>query len=84
MPQDILPEVRETDAALVEKAAAAIDFDDPALTLAYGAGTMNAIAGFADNLLRQVRAKDAGPLGELLANLLAQVKAADADALSAP
>jgi uncharacterized protein YaaN involved in tellurite resistance len=79
MSQDALVEVRETDAALVEKAAASIDFNDPALTLSYGADTMNAIAGFADNLLRQVRAKDAGPLGEILTSLLTQVKSTDLD-----
>jgi uncharacterized protein YaaN involved in tellurite resistance len=88
MPNDILlataqaaPETlpREADKAAVDKAAVAIDFNDPTLTLAYGADTMNAIAGFADNLLRQVRARDAGPLGEILTKLLTQVKSADLD-----
>ncbi|MCL1890136.1 MAG: toxic anion resistance protein [Desulfovibrionaceae bacterium] len=77
-----LATVKETSpealAVEVDRAAAAIDFSDPALTISYGAGTMNAIAGFADNLLRQVRGKDAGPVGEILTNLLIQVKAADA------
>ena len=86
MPQDILAEiaatapealVRDADKAAMDKAIEAIDFNDPALTLSYGACTMNAIAGFADNILRQVRAKDAGPLGEILTNLLTQVKTVD-------
>lgn len=54
-----------------------IDFADPALTVAYGAKTMNAIAQFADGLLGQVRAKDSGPVGEILASLLSSVKAVD-------
>ncbi|MDL2306936.1 toxic anion resistance protein [Desulfovibrio sp. OttesenSCG-928-C06] len=61
----------------IKEVAATIDFNDPALTVSYGAKTMNAIAGFADNLLNQVRAKDAGPVGEILTDLLLQVKSID-------
>ncbi|MDR0466137.1 MAG: toxic anion resistance protein, partial [Deltaproteobacteria bacterium] len=68
---------------LVEKAAAVIDFGDPTMTLAYGADPMKAFADFPDNLLRRVRAKNAGPLGESLDNLLARVKSADLDAFTA-
>ena len=74
--------VREADKAAVATAAAAIDFNDPALTLAYGADAMNAVAGFADNLLRQVRARDAGPVGEILTGLLTRVKAVDLGAFT--
>lgn len=66
----------------VRDLAASINLNDPALTLTYGAETMNGISRFADDLLGRVRAKDAGPVGETLTDLLVKVKDADLSALS--
>ncbi len=75
---DTLPVEAETalpaDPARVSNIAAAINLDDPAVTLTYGAQTMTEISQFADDLLGRVRAKDAGPVGETLTDLLVKVK----------
>jgi uncharacterized protein YaaN involved in tellurite resistance len=78
-----LPEnLPEPVAQEVKQLAQTIDFKDPALTVSYGAKTMNSIASFADGLLQQIRAKDAGPVGEILTTLLVQVKSVNLDAFN--
>lgn len=67
----------EPSAAQIQEIAQGINFNDPALTVSYGAKPMNSIATFADDLLGQVRAKDVGPVGDILSNLLVQVKSVD-------
>lgn len=78
---DLLPvEAQGTlpaDPARVGDIAAAINLDDPAVTLTYGARTMTEISRFADDLLGRVRARDAGPVGETLTDLLVKVKDLD-------
>ncbi|MBQ9407207.1 MAG: toxic anion resistance protein [Desulfovibrio sp.] len=69
-------------AAKVREAAASINFNDPTLTLSYGAKTMEDIAKFADSLLSNVRVKDSGPVGEHLAELMLKVKDVNLDAIS--
>lgn len=69
-------------ATKVREAAAAIDFNDPTLTLRYGAKTMEDIAKFADSLLGNVRVKDSGPVGEQLADLMLKVKDVNLEAIS--
>lgn len=71
--QDTLP----ADPERVGDIAAAINLDDPAVTLTYGARTMTEISRFADDLLGRVRARDAGPVGETLTDLLVKVKDLD-------
>lgn len=65
--------------ARIKALAGTINFDDPALTVTYGTKAMTGIAQFADTLLARVRAKDAGPVGETLADLMVQVKGMDMD-----
>lgn len=78
---DSLPVATEStlpvDQARINGIAAAINLDDPAVTLTYGAMTMTEISRFADDLLGRVRAKDAGPVGETLTDLLTKVKNLD-------
>lgn len=64
--------------------ANAINFDDPALTISYGSKTMNEIAKFADDLLGNVRVKDAGPVGESLQELMLKVKDIDVSEIASP
>ncbi|MDL2315937.1 toxic anion resistance protein [Desulfovibrio sp. OttesenSCG-928-A18] len=66
----------------VQQLAATINLEDPALTLTYGAQTMNGIATFADGLLSRVKAKDAGPVGDTLTDLLLKVKGIDVTQLA--
>ena len=68
--------------ARVRDLTASINLDDPALTLTYGAETMNGISRFADDMLGRVRAKDAGPVGDTLTDLLIKVKDVDLAAIS--
>ena len=68
---------QDPDQARIAEMAAHIDFSDPSLTIAYGAKTMADIAKFSDGLLAQVRARDAGPVGQALSSLLARIKDAN-------
>lgn len=70
------------DEARLAEIRAGINFNDPSLTVAYGARSMNDIAKFADELLKQVKGKDSGPVGEILSGLLGSVKAVDVDKLT--
>ena len=70
------------EAPRVRELASSIDLNDPALTLTYGADTMNGISRFADDMLSRVRSKDAGPVGETLTELLLKVKDVDLASLS--
>ncbi|WP_368040122.1 toxic anion resistance protein [Serratia proteamaculans] len=57
-----------------------IDITDPVLSIAYGAKTMNSISRFSESLMQEVRAKDAGMIGDQLTDLLSKVKAVDLSA----
>lgn len=72
--EELSVQAREADQAKIAAIAADIDFADPSLTIAYGARTMADIAKFADALLVQVRARDAGPVGQVLSALLGRIK----------
>ena len=63
--------------------AATINLEDPAVSVTFGTETMNNIAHFADGLLEQVRAKDAGPVGGDLTDLMLKVKDVDFESLAA-
>ncbi len=63
--------------------AATINLEDPAVSVTFGTETMNNIAHFADGLLEQVRAKDAGPVGSDLTDLMLKVKDVDFESLAA-
>ncbi len=77
-PEEELPLAeRNLDKDRIAEIAANIDFADPSLTIAYGARTMTDIAKFADGLLAQVRARDSGPVGQVLSSLLGRLKDLD-------
>ncbi|MGE5417151.1 MAG: toxic anion resistance protein, partial [Acidobacteriota bacterium] len=58
-----------------------INVEDSQFVLQYGVGAQSQIATFADNILNQVRAKDAGYAGDVLTNLMLKVKDLDVDSL---
>lgn len=74
--QNLTPQEQEE----VQQLVAQIDITDPVLSISYGAKTMNSISRFSDSLLEQVRAKDAGVIGEQLTDLLGKVKSVDLSA----
>ena len=51
-----------------------IDVMDQNLVLQYGAKAQNKISAFSDNILEDVKTKDIGDTGELLANLVGEIK----------
>lgn len=58
----------------IAEALKEIDLTSPTITMSYGTKTMTDIAGFADTILANVRAKDAGAVGTDLQNLMLKVK----------
>lgn len=64
----------------VQRLVEQIDITDPVLPIAYAAKTMNSISRFSEALMQEVRAKDAGAIGEQLTDLLGKVKAVDLSA----
>ena len=87
------PDIADATAPIADKGiseekisalASAINFDDPALTISYGSKTMNEIAKFADDLLGNVRVKDAGPVGDSLQELMLKVKDIDVTEIASP
>ena len=71
-----LAEAHLTDAEkkAVEEFAAKIDITDTATVLQYGAGTQQKIAEFSDAALQNVRTKDFGEMGDMMANLVGELK----------
>ena len=59
-----------------------INVEDSQFVLQYGMGAQSQIAGFADNVLNEVRAKDGGFVGEILSDLMIKVKEIDVDGVS--
>jgi uncharacterized protein YaaN involved in tellurite resistance len=57
-----------------------IDINDPVFSLSYGAQAMSGAAQFSESLMAQVRAKDAGAIGEQLTGLLQKIKGVDVSA----
>ncbi len=65
----------------VDAIAAGIDIHNSQQMIQYGIGAQSKISEFANHILGQVRAKDAGYVGNLMTDLLVQVKSLDIDAL---
>lgn len=68
--------------ARVEEIKNSIDLTDSQAALQYGVGAQRSIAGFADNILSQVRSKDSGYVGELMSDLVIKVKDVGVDKLN--
>lgn len=66
----------------VEQIMAQIDINDSQGIIQYGVGAQANISNFADNILDQVKAKDAGEAGSVLTDLMLTVKKIDVDSLS--
>lgn len=66
----------------VEQIAAQIDVNDSQNIIQYGVGAQSNISNFADSILEQVKAKDAGEVGAVLTDLMLTVKKLDVESLS--
>lgn len=67
-------ELSESEKKAVDEFITKIDVMDQNLVLQYGAKTQNKISAFSDNILEDVKTKDIGDTGELLANLVGEIK----------
>ena len=64
----------EAEKKAVNEFAEKIDITDTATVLQYGAGTQQKIADFSDSALQNVRTKDFGEMGDMMANLVGELK----------
>ena len=75
---DLTPEEKQK----VEEITKQIDINDSQGIIQYGVGAQSNISNFADSILEQVKAKDAGAVGETLTDLMLTVKKLDVESLS--
>ena len=61
----------------IDEFTAKIDVNDATQILQFGAQAQDKVAAFSDTILQNVKTKDAGDVGELLANLVAEIKSFD-------
>lgn len=66
----------------LEEIMKTINIEDSQFILQYGTGAQSQIAGFADNIVNEVRAKDSGYVGEILTDLMLKVKELDVDGVT--
>ena len=64
----------EAEKKAVAEFAEKIDISNTAAVLQYGAGTQQKIANFSDPALQNVRTKDFGEVGDMVANLVGELK----------
>ncbi|MBN3175264.1 toxic anion resistance protein [Pectobacterium brasiliense] len=69
-----LSQLSEQEKSEVSVLVNKIDITDPMLSISYAANTMGNISRFSESLMQEVRAKDAGVIGEQLTDLLMKVK----------
>ncbi len=74
-----VPEVVLTpeEQKMVNDFAAQIDITNTNLVMQYGAGSQKKIADFSENALNNVRTKDMGEIGQMLAGVVAELKEFD-------
>ncbi len=61
----------------IDEFTAKIDVNDATQILQFGAQAQDKVAAFSDSILQNVKTKDVGDVGELLANLVAEIKSFD-------
>ena len=85
---DTLPEFRSDNAVYsveerqkIDKVKDSINIMDTQMMMQYGVGTQRKLTQFSDSVLKNVRAKDGGEVGELLSDLIVEVKSLDVEKL---
>ena len=63
----------------IEEFNSKIDVTDTTQVIQYGAAAQEKISEFSDSILEDVKTKNIGPTGDLLADLVSQIKAFDKD-----
>lgn len=65
----------------IEEVKQSIDVMDTQLVMQYGIGTQRRLTEFSDSVLKNVRSKDGGEVGNLLSDLIVEVKSLDTEKL---
>ena len=65
--------------AAIEEFNSKIDIEDTTQVLQYGAAAQDKISKFSDSILEDVKTKNVGEVGDLLADLVSQIKSFDKD-----
>lgn len=71
------PELTAQEREQVEKFKSEITFADPKQIVSYGASAQSRMTAFSDSVLGNVRARDMGEVGDLLANLVTDLRSFD-------
>ena len=69
----------EEEKAQVEAFSQSIDLTDSTAVLQYGAGAQKKMAEFSEKALENVKTKDLGEVGDMIANLIVELKSFDTD-----
>ena len=77
-----LSKLTEEQKQRLEEIIKTINLEDSQFILQYGVGAQSQIAGFADNIVSEVRSKDSGYVGDILTDLMLKVKELDVDGVS--
>ena len=64
----------EEEKKIVDEFSKKIDISNSAVVMQYGAAAQQKVAGFSDAALENVRTKDFGELGDMMANLVVELK----------
>lgn len=75
--KSLAPEIQEK----AKELAKSIRIEDSQAVIQYAVGTQVKISQFADTILNEIRAKDAGSVGETMTNLLLKIKDVDVNSL---
>ena len=73
-----IAELTEEEQQTVSSYVDAIDINDSQMVLQYGAGAQQKIANFSETTLENVRTKDLGDVGTMLADVVTELKSFDA------
>lgn len=71
--------LNDEEKKMVDDFVSQIDLKDSQMVMQYGAGVQKKIADFSDTALENVKTKDLGETGELLANVVTELKQFDAE-----
>ena len=72
----------EEEKKAIEEFNSKIDINDATQVLQYGAAAQEKISKFSDSILEDVKTKNLGEVGDLLADLVSQIKSFDSDIAS--
>ena len=72
-------ELSEAEKKAIDEFNSKIDVNDAAQVLQYGVAAQEKISKFSDSILEDVKTKNTGEVGDLLANLVSEIKSFDRD-----